>query len=583
MTVTSHIATDDITQLQVVIGNWYWDLQQTAPKQEKGSGNSGTIKLSLEYPAGTFTVFQWSSTGTVTIASGNNAITDLLTGLSIPRGARFWLREYATWAGGLLPYISSFGIAGGNLACTDSTNGEAMKYTSATDQTTSGTVTATVAGDTGPIRRPLAIIANTSADSVGIVADSIGWRDYDMLDGAHGFGRFLSALGNPIGFINMAGDGELVKDAKSNYALRGALLQYVGGVWFEPGVNDLTFAVNPSGTAAQLITDISGSGGLLSTYAPNLPVMVTTLLPPVASSDSWATLANQTPDGLNAQLESYNTTVRSIPPWAAGCIDLAALLESGTTGKRIVNGTANFYQADTIHPSLNAIRKVRNNALVDQYTFSRTGATAAAAMNDNFNDNSMDVTKWVVGQFYSIGATTASVTVAESSGTLRITGPASDATLRCSGYVGKNFEKLNGGNRFVALSNALQSTDQAIFGLGKDINNNYHIIVDTANGIRLRRVTNGSGSVLSTVAYGGTTSDRWFRIRFDMTNDLVLVDTAPSSASNPPASGDWVNKISVAQNLAINPAVMKPFLNGYFGGSQASPTTFVFDGYSMAA
>jgi hypothetical protein len=381
MTRTMHYATDAITSLQLVLANWYWELSPA--KTELGSGGTATFRASIEYPAGTFTQVKFGGAVTSSaIADGANCISDATT-VSIPQGAVFYVREFAQWAASNLVYISGFTVTGGtydptnltvNLSGNGSNGGEAMNYSGATDQTMSGTVTATSgAGNNGPIRRPLAIIANTGVPSVAIIGDSIPLGQFDKYDtdNALGFGRLLAHLSPKVGFVDLSGQGETVVNQKSNFAKRGDLIKYCSHAIQQGGVNDLTAAVG-NATAATVESNLTGAGGLVTVYCPNTPTYAATIIPPTTSSDSWATLGNQTADGNNAQRVIFNNDMRADPSPYAGHIEFADILESSRdSGKRLTNGTASYYQPDSVHPSRNAYILARDTPIITTATFVR--------------------------------------------------------------------------------------------------------------------------------------------------------------------------------------------------------------------
>jgi hypothetical protein len=248
-----------------------------------------------------------------------------------------------------------------------------LRYSGATDQTMSGTITPTAAGNNGPIRRPLAIIANTRVPSVAIIGDSIAqgqWDKYDT-DNHIGFMRFLAALSPKVGGIDLSGQGETVLNQKSNFAKRGALIQYCSHAMQEGGVNDLTAAVG-NASAATVEGNLTGAGGLLTTYTPNTPTYAVTIIPPTTSSDNWATLANQTVDGNSAARVTFNNDMRAVPAPYAGVIEFADILESARdSGKRKVTGSAFGYQLDSVHPNRTAMILTRDAPLITTSTFVR--------------------------------------------------------------------------------------------------------------------------------------------------------------------------------------------------------------------
>jgi hypothetical protein len=199
-----------------------------------------------------------------------------------------------------------------------------------------------------------------------------------------------------------------------------------------------------------------------------------------------------------------------------------------------------------------------------------TGLPQASALSDNFDDNSRDASKWTAGQLAWGSASSTGVTVAETSGQLQITGPTSVAAERYDGYISALTYDFTGDSIFFALPNwaSFQPGDIAFLVIGTDGQNN----------IRLN-VRNNAGTLeLVTVPVGS----KWFRLRHSVSPDRWNADTAPSSASDPPASGDWTNQLFGARTTGFRlTSVYQSACGGCFG-SNASPTTIQIDGFNTA-
>jgi hypothetical protein len=81
-------------------------------------------------------------------------------------------------------------------------------------------------------------------------------------------------------------------------------------------------------------------------------IYLTTIEPDTASSDSWATLGNQTPFAQESDRVAYNTWVRGTPSGFNGYFDVASAVESSlNSGLWKVDGTANKYvgPSDGVH------------------------------------------------------------------------------------------------------------------------------------------------------------------------------------------------------------------------------------------
>jgi hypothetical protein len=140
------------------------------------------------------------------------------------------------------------------------------------------------------------------------------------------------------------------------------------------GSNDI---YNISHTALQTETDLI-NGVYIPLWKQGKNIIACTLLPRNTSTDSWATLINQTVGSQESQRLAFNQWIRAglpvnsstLQPVAVGTsgallsgqvghpvsswIDTAAQLDStgsSDSGKWIVNGTANYATTDGMHPT----------------------------------------------------------------------------------------------------------------------------------------------------------------------------------------------------------------------------------------
>jgi lysophospholipase L1-like esterase len=111
------------------------------------------------------------------------------------------------------------------------------------------------------------------------------------------------------------------------------------------GINDITggrTAAQMQAAYLQLAAQLKGAG-FAGAY-------LTTMMPAATSTDGFATLAGQTPTG-DAVRQAVNAWARTVPAPFDGCIDVAAAMESGTSGKWVVNGTPGYATIDGKHPT----------------------------------------------------------------------------------------------------------------------------------------------------------------------------------------------------------------------------------------
>jgi hypothetical protein len=205
----------------------------------------------------------------------------------------------------------------------------------------------------------------------------------------------------------------------------------------------------------------------------------------------------------------------------------------------------------------------------------RAPSEPSSTLTDNFDDNSRDTGLWDLGALKTSGS--AAVTVNEANARLEITANASAAGY--SGYISRGIYDLTNSNISckVTVVGAMAAQDEGYIGAGQDSSNYYIALIGNGN-LFLQRNAAGSAGNVGTVAYSGTTH-AWLRLRFDGTT--VYLDTATSSASNPPIESDWTNRFSEARNAAINLTATRIAIDaGAFGAG--STAAFQFDGFNTA-
>lgn len=210
-----------------------------------------------------------------------------------------------------------------------------------------------------------------------------------------------------------------------------------------------------------------------------------------------------------------------------------------------------------------------------------TVPAASSTLTDNYDDNSRDTAKWTEDQF--AGGTTTGVTVTEQNGRLEVLGPASNAAgVRYSGYVSAILYTLD--SIYETLGHASMQTSEVVyFNAGPDNVNYYGALIDSGTLYFVKRVA-GVQTILTTVGAWSATTHKRLRLRWGGAGDNnVYLDTATSTSSDPPVSGDWTNRASAARDTALNLDACRLAKGGgsYITGP-ASPTTFIFDGFNTA-
>jgi lysophospholipase L1-like esterase len=192
--------------------------------------------------------------------------------------------------------------------------------------------------------------------SVVILGDSIANSRDDSTGDAYGnagyIPRGLYLAGDSIPFIRATQSGEKV----STFGIGGltnrlTLLQYCSHVVMNHGTNDI---VELGMTLETMQTRYLTAWAMLK--ARNVQVYQCLIMPRTASTDSWATAANQTPitnfedGGVRTQVNDWIKTQVGVT--IDGYIDPNSAVEDpDNPGKWITNGSPNYPTADGVHPT----------------------------------------------------------------------------------------------------------------------------------------------------------------------------------------------------------------------------------------
>jgi hypothetical protein len=320
--VFASVARDNLTSLRVVYSHWYGN--GVSP----GVGKNLTVEAELEYPAGVYTPITFTGASSITTAPLTNITSDPIV-VSIPIGAIFKIR-------GL--YTGCCNLHRGPNA----TIGEGNVFPATGLNLVTGRSAAFNANFT---YAPSAIIGSTNKRSAIILGDSrpSGLGDvYSRADGS--YGNAGGAL-NAYAWAQMVQWGGKASDYLAGAgALQAELAAYATDIVSQLAANDL-FAL---ATAASIIT----SQASIRALYPSKRFHLCTVEPKSSSTDSFATLANQTTDACNAQLQLYNAAVLANSMGYDTPLNFATVGESSVgSGKWKVDGTANKYVLDGIHQS----------------------------------------------------------------------------------------------------------------------------------------------------------------------------------------------------------------------------------------
>jgi len=204
---------------------------------------------------------------------------------------------------------------------------------------------------------------------------------------------------------------------------------------------------------------------------------------------------------------------------------------------------------------------------------------APTALTDNFDDNSIDGAKWV-------DVSSGSGTIAETNQRMELTATSGADSFPAVASV--NVYDMTGSAVYAMLVDFDQvSTDFDYTALRLSVDGGsyaWSIAGDSApTNIHANKVENdisiaftgSNGSDIFVTTYIPA-DHAWFRIRHETSDDKIYWDTAPSSASNPPLSGDWINRWSEARAMSLN---IRARLEGH-NFTQANASTHVWDGFN---
>lgn len=339
---SKHVAQENIVNPTVIYGAFY----VPSTNAETSIGGSGTIKASIEYPAGTFTQCN----------EGNIAwtgLTSLTFNISIPKGAIFWMRPLQQNASGIM-YCSY------NSTAPDPTDGFLFGTGAVSDFTNGGTIT----HDNTLVFPPLMILAQTRRPTVLIHGDSRARGANDIVTDLSGdIGDVARSIGKGFGYSVLATAGASLSGYLNSRTFRDQLAQYASHIWNGYGINDLNGGGQTAAVAA-------ASRVTFAALYPTKVVVGQTLPPFTTSTDSFATVANQSVT--LATVAALNALIRTGIAGEAFYYDLADAVDPLRANKWPVerslvaaSGTAGFGTSDGLHESAALNEIIRNRGAIN--------------------------------------------------------------------------------------------------------------------------------------------------------------------------------------------------------------------------
>ena len=221
----------------------------------------------------------------------------------------------------------------------------------------------------------------------------------------------------------------------------------------------------------------------------------------------------------------------------------------------------------------------QSGALANGFTY--TAVTETTLLEDNFNDNSIDFSKWTPNNLFS-GFTDSSVPTNEISQQLRI-----GALLQ--GQSGSHYNGVRSTNTYdftgaycyveVVQAASSQTKADAMLTIGRDVSNYYRIYVEEGALICQARIA-GVKRNLFTAAYDAS-AHRYWRIRHDQATGKVVFETAPDNSGAP---GSWTLRYSEQWDTASVPlaSILFEMKAGTWQVETLAPGTVVFDNFRLA-
>jgi len=350
-----------LKNIRIRLPNWYIS---TSTGAETLTGNRIKVNISIESPRNSIPrPLYFNGSRDIFVENGQTVEVFDRTGLVINANANFYLHIYVTAVDASGNQLTTGKIPRGRATTNFGGNAEklALDAAAADHTTTQGGETVTPGGPAN-LYHPFAILGEPLYPALSNAPAVIGFGDSIMVgrtevdiygsdsNGNSGWcERWLGNTSYGVGFINCA-----VSSTKASQwaGIAGAgsynrVVQGLEGVGTHTlcvlGVND---AATDSGATimANILTMTNFFKASLG-----LRNVVGTLTPISATSDLWATLNNQSNVFPNtANRASLNGLVRTggFDSSVSGFIDGGAVMESGTTGKWIVTGSANGYCGD---------------------------------------------------------------------------------------------------------------------------------------------------------------------------------------------------------------------------------------------
>lgn len=312
---------------------------------------------SIEYPANSGTRYSFQFSGirnptTTAAAAGGYLLSDWLElGFTIPALTNFGTFTTIQTEAGNVMYANVF--TGG------SSNGGNEGVETSTGIITDKTVTGTIADGFSFGLGPCLIQTEGSIPSADIFGDSVADGALDNSAGdANGNRGYLPkyCYANGVGHSKFTLPGEAMgSNHLSRWNRRLSLFAISGSdyVISRYGTQDVTYG--DATTLSQLQALKSAELSVYRSIKPGVKIVLCDFMPHTISSNAFIDEAGQSPSPNWGPLtgglrDEYNNWVETLPFGTSGILDSRSIVENGTTGTWVVNGTPNYATSDGTYP-----------------------------------------------------------------------------------------------------------------------------------------------------------------------------------------------------------------------------------------
>jgi len=358
----------DLQYIQLGYAGFY-----SASGLEVNAGNDQSVQAAIEGISG-------GSPGVVRVTFGGQSTGTIVNGVALylsdpiypsqfglskfPKNTSFYVREQrdVTLGQNHTRGASIASMTGERTYLSDGQSASQLMATGVMSQPTGGSGPARMMGPTVILGKSIGA-PDVACIGIGdsIMAGSNDTSAPNGNDGSAGGGfvqRGLNSVnGRAVPFLQMGVSGTKAVDFVSSMTKRAAYFAYATNLLENFGTNDFE---NSARTAAQVYADRQTIWAAFKAAAQGSKrVDALPIIPRTNSTDSWATLANQTPrTGYAATSGAFRDPMNANLATALsgglvdGIIDLNAVIaDAGSPDKWIVTGAANFATSDGTHPS----------------------------------------------------------------------------------------------------------------------------------------------------------------------------------------------------------------------------------------